>query len=153
LVFVLAFLPGLAQVPIADSEMDPQVRDIVAGNLGPVATADHPGEVAIAVYIAGRMEFFNYGLADQARKRAMTSDSLFNIASLRKVLEATLVALGTLRRELRLDAIDVDIFPGHRLSELLADTERLALRHLQCFAQLRIGRFAVETGGKGSKHC
>jgi beta-lactamase class C len=49
------------------------------------------------------MEFFSYGLADQARKRAITSDSLFNIASLRKVFEATLVALGTLRGELRLD--------------------------------------------------
>jgi beta-lactamase class C len=47
--------------------------------------------------------FFNYGFADQAAKRAITSDTLFNVASLRKVFEAALVALGTLRGELSLD--------------------------------------------------
>ncbi|WP_334412162.1 serine hydrolase [Bradyrhizobium sp. AZCC 1721] len=83
--------------------MESRVRDLVAGHLAPEATADHPGGAASAVYIAGRVEFFNYGFADQARKTTITSDSLFNIASMRKVFEATLVALGTLRGELRLD--------------------------------------------------
>ncbi|OCK61734.1 serine hydrolase [Bradyrhizobium sp. LMTR 3] len=83
--------------------MESRVRDIVAGNVAPEATADHPGGAASAIYIAGRVEFFNYGLADQARKAAITPDTLFNIASMRKVFEATLVALGTLRGELRLD--------------------------------------------------
>ena len=49
------------------------------------------------------MVFFNYGLADQATKRPVTSDTLFNLASLRKPFEATLVALGTLNGELNLD--------------------------------------------------
>jgi beta-lactamase class C len=57
----------------------------------------------VAVYVAGQIRFFNYGLADQATKRAITPDSLFNVASVRKVFEATLVALGTLRGELGLD--------------------------------------------------
>ena len=47
--------------------------------------------------------FFNYGLADQAAKRPVTSDSLFNVGSVRKIFEATLVAQGVLRGEIRLD--------------------------------------------------
>jgi len=83
--------------------MDAQVQSIVADNLAPVATANDAGGVAAAVYVAGHAMFFNYGLADQAGKRAIASDTLFNVASLRKVFEATLVALGTLRGELSLD--------------------------------------------------
>jgi len=98
LLLVLQF--GSARAPVAESEMDAQVQNIVADNLGPVATANDAGGVAAAVYVAGHVMFFNYGLADQAGKRAIASDTLFNVASLRKVFE---VALGTLRGELSLD--------------------------------------------------
>ena len=47
--------------------------------------------------------FFNYGVADEATGQPITSDTLFNVASVRKPFEAILVALGTLRGELRLD--------------------------------------------------
>jgi len=83
--------------------MEVKVRSIVAADIAPVATENYPGGVASAVYIGGHVQFFNYGLADQAQQRAVTQDSLFNAASLRKVFEATLVALGTLRGELSLD--------------------------------------------------
>src|SRR5207244_9551228 len=43
------------------------------------------------------------GFADEAERRPVTSDTLFNVASVRKLFEATLVALGVLRGELRLD--------------------------------------------------
>ena len=82
--------------------MDARIENIIATNLAPAA-ADHSGGVAVAVYAAGRIRFFNYGFADQATKRAITPDTLFNLASVRKVFEATLVALGTLRGEWRLD--------------------------------------------------
>jgi beta-lactamase class C len=100
---LLVFQLGSARAPVAESEMDAQVQNIVADNLGPVATANDAGGVAAAVYVAGHTMFFNYGLADQAGKRAIASDTLFNVASLRKVFEAALVALGTLRGELSLD--------------------------------------------------
>jgi len=100
---LLVFQLGSARAPVAESEMDAQVQNIVADNLGPVATANDAGGVAAAVYVAGHTMFFNYGLADQAGKRAITYDTLFNVASLRKVFEAALVALGTLRGELSLD--------------------------------------------------
>ncbi|WP_420966304.1 serine hydrolase [Bradyrhizobium sp. B120] len=87
----------------ADSDMDAQIRDIVTAELAPTATASDPGGLAAAVYAGGRVAFFNYGFADTAAKRPVTSDTLFNLASLRKLFEATLVALGTERGELRLD--------------------------------------------------
>ncbi|WP_246799603.1 serine hydrolase [Bradyrhizobium sp. CCBAU 51753] len=87
----------------ADSDMDAQIRDIVTTELAPTATAADPGGLAAAVYAGGRVTFFNYGFADTASKRPITPDTLFNLASLRKVFEATLVALGSARGELRLD--------------------------------------------------
>jgi len=83
--------------------MDSRVQDIMAADIAPEATADHAGGLASVVYVAGRTQFFSYGLADQTENRPVTPDSLFNIASLRKLFEAALVALGTLHGELRLD--------------------------------------------------
>ena len=82
--------------------MDALIEDIVASNLAP-AISDHPGGFAAAAYVGGRIRFFNYGLADEATRQPITPDSLFNVASVRKLFEATLVALGTLRGELGLD--------------------------------------------------
>jgi beta-lactamase class C len=103
LALLIVFLPGLSQVAMTDPDMDSQVRDIVADNIAPVATENDAGGLASAVYVEGHTWFFNYGFANQAEKRKITSDSLFNLASVRKVFDATLVALGTLRGELRLD--------------------------------------------------
>ena len=88
---------------MTDADRDSRVREIVAENLAPEATAEHAGGLAVAVTIAGHTLFFNYGVADQADKRTVTPDALFNLASVRKPFEAALVALGTLRGELRLD--------------------------------------------------
>jgi len=80
-----------------------QMRDIVASELAPTATPDHAGGLAAALYAGRHVEFFTYGHADDATKRPVTPDTLFNLASLRKPFEATLVALGLQRGELRLD--------------------------------------------------
>jgi len=96
-----------------------QMRDIVANELAPTATPDQPGGLAAALYAGRHVEFFNYGFADDTTRRPVTSDTLFNLASLRKPFEATLVALGTLRGELRLD----DPLPKY-LPELTGDSIR-----------------------------
>lgn len=88
---------------MAGDDMDARVRALVTAHLASAANAGDPGGLAVAVYDAGRVQFFNYGFADQATKRAVTSDTLFNLASLRKVFEATLVALGTNSGEISLD--------------------------------------------------
>src|ERR1700744_843018 len=87
----------------ADDDMDTRVRALVTAHLASAATPGDPGGLAVAVYVAGHTQFFDYGFADQADKRTVTSDTLFNLASLRKVFEATLVALGVLPGELSLD--------------------------------------------------
>jgi beta-lactamase class C len=62
-----------------------------------------PGGAAVAVRMAGRTLFVNEGMADQATKRPITSDSPFNLASLGKLFDATLLALAVRQGELSLD--------------------------------------------------
>jgi len=117
---------------LADSDMIAQMRDIVAAELAPTATPDHPGGVAAALYAGRHVEFFTYGFADDATKRRVTPDTLFNLASLRKPFEATLVASGTLRGELKLD----DPLPKY-LPELTGDYVR----------RITVGELAIHTSG------
>jgi beta-lactamase class C len=109
-----------------------QMRDIVAGELAPTATPDQPGGLAAALYAGGHVEFFTFGFADDITRRPITADTLFNLGSLRKPFEATLVALGTLRGELRLD----DALPKY-LPELTGDYVR----------RVTIGQLATHTSG------
>lgn len=109
-----------------------QMRDIVATELAPTATPDYPGGLAAALYAGRHVEFFNYGFADDTTRKPVTSDTLFNLASLRKPFEATLVALGTLRGELRLD----DPLPKY-LPELTGDYVR----------RVTVGELATHTSG------
>jgi beta-lactamase class C len=95
-------LLALARGSVADIGMDARVAHIVTADLAP-ETVGQAGGLAVAVYAAGHTQFFNYGFADDLTKRPITSDTLFNLASLRKPFEAILVALGTLRGELSLD--------------------------------------------------
>jgi beta-lactamase class C len=85
--------------PTVDSEIDHIISTGTAAMVGP----NGAGGVAVVARIGGRNLFFNYGYADQADKRPITSDSLFNVGSVRKVFEATLVAQAVQRGELRLD--------------------------------------------------
>jgi beta-lactamase class C len=95
-------LLALARGSVADIGMDAKVQRIVAADLAP-ETVGKAGGLAVAVYVAGATQFFNYGLADGSTKQPVTSDTLFNVSSVRKPFEATLVALGALRGELSLD--------------------------------------------------
>lgn len=109
-----------------------QMRDIVASALAPTATPDHAGGLTAALYAGRHVEFFNYGFAEDATKRPVTPDTLFNLASSRKPFEATLVALGALRGKLRLD----DHLPKY-LPELNGDYIR----------QVTIGQLVTHTSG------
>src|SRR4030095_6455388 len=51
----------------------------------------------------GRTVFFDSGLTDVAKKRPVTSDSLFNLASISKVFDATLLAFLAKQGEINLD--------------------------------------------------
>jgi len=99
---IVPFALWFATVPeaVADSDMDAKVRSLVAAYLAPAATGG-AGGLAVAVYVDGHVQFFDYGNGNG--RQPITPDTLFNLASLRKIFEATLVALGTIRGELSLD--------------------------------------------------
>jgi beta-lactamase class C len=84
-------------------DMQARVEQIIAPAMSTLVPKNGPGGVAVAVHIAGGTLYFNQGFADQSTQRPITSDSLFNLASLRKPFEAALVAEGVLRGELSLD--------------------------------------------------
>jgi beta-lactamase class C len=88
----------LLSPPIAPN-MDPSfsVAQLVARELSAILPPDRPGGAAVAIRLDGRTLFFNHGFADAATARPVTSDSLFNLASLRKVFETTLLAQAALQ--------------------------------------------------------
>src|SRR5436305_1537640 len=73
----------------ANTAPDSDIEKIVAAELHRVLPAREPG-AAVAVLMQGRTLFFNFGWADRARKQPITQDSLFNLASVGKVFDATL---------------------------------------------------------------
>ncbi len=99
--FVAIPIPAPGAVVRADLGSD--VERIVARGIAPLIAAKSAGGVAVAVHIPGRTLFFNYGFADQAEKRPITSDSLFNVGSVRKVFEAAILAQAVEHGDLKLD--------------------------------------------------
>ena len=83
---------------------DSDVERTIAKQLVPALMGDDEiGGIAVAVRIGGRTLFYNYGLADVAARRPVSTDALFNLASVRKVFEATVLAQAVQRGELRFD--------------------------------------------------
>jgi beta-lactamase class C len=81
----------------------PLPEEIVARQIHAIVPSDGAGGVAVVLRLGGRTSFFNYGWADRANEKPVTTDSLFNLASLRKVFEATLLARSVREGELGLE--------------------------------------------------
>ena len=101
----MASIMALVAAPAAgaDRQTERIVERIVARHVRSIVPPDGGGGVAVALRIEGQTLFFNYGWADRANKRPITTDTLFNLASLRKVFETTLLAQAVGNGELRLD--------------------------------------------------
>ena len=81
---------------------DRQVREALEDELDEILTKDNrPGGAAVVVRVDGRTLFFNFGTA--ARGKVITSDTLFNLASLGKTFDATLLSMLVLQGEISLD--------------------------------------------------
>jgi beta-lactamase class C len=102
------------------------VAGIVDRHIRPVL--ETPGGAAVAVRINGRTLFFNYGTADAVRP--ITSNTLFDLASVGKVFDTTLLALSELRGTLSLDDT-----VGKHVGELQNgnDIRRVTLRELATY--------------------
>src|SRR5262249_61193315 len=100
----MASIMALLAAPAAgaDRQIERIAEQIVARHVRSIVPPDGGGGVAVAVRIEGRTLFFNYGWADRANKRPITTDTLFNLASLRKVFETTLLAQAVGNGELQL---------------------------------------------------
>src|SRR6266436_1942462 len=98
---VVATLTALIAGPAIGA--DRHAERIVTRHIASIVPPDGAGGVAVALRIEGRSLFFSYGWADRASNRPITTDTLFNLASLRKVFEATLLAQAVRNGELRLD--------------------------------------------------
>jgi beta-lactamase class C len=132
--YAILILPVLAAATTtAPADTATQVERLVAREIHEILPADGIGGAAVAVRIDGRTSFFNYRWADVARKRPITSDSLFNIASLRKLFEATLIAQAVVQGELTLDDL---------VSRYVVE-----LRQAPYMGRVTIGQLAVHTSG------
>ena len=94
-VAIAAMIPTTA----AFAQSDAAIRDVVAQQIQPML--DGPGGVAVAVYANGRTLFMNFG--DAAPGRPVTSDALFNLASIGKVFVSTLLAQAVKQGDVALD--------------------------------------------------
>src|SRR5438093_8656554 len=100
-VMLLALLGTIIAVP-AWAVTDRQVREAVEDELGEILPEDNnPGGAAVVVRIDGRTLFFNFGTA--TRGKPITSDTLFNLASLGKTFDTTLLSMAAIKGELSLD--------------------------------------------------
>jgi beta-lactamase class C len=97
LIAITASIPTTLAGPGSDTEVEQLVTRHVQPLLIPA------GGMAVAVHIDGRTLFYNYGMADAARRQPITSDSLFNLASVGKVFSSTLLAQAVERGEAVLD--------------------------------------------------
>jgi beta-lactamase class C len=81
---------------------DRQVREALEDELDEILTKDNrPGGAAVVVRVDGRTLFFNFGTA--TRGKTITSDTLFNLASLGKTFDVTLLSMAVLQGEVALD--------------------------------------------------
>src|SRR5712675_2132308 len=102
LALAVALLAASTAASRADTD-DEAVGRLVTRHIRDMLSKDGIGGAAVAVRLAGRTLFFNYGLAAAAGSPPITSDTLFNLASVRKTFEATLLAQAVARGELKLD--------------------------------------------------
>ena len=124
-----ALMAGLSGTCAAMS--DAELERLITREIAPMV--DEVGGAAIAVRMDGRTKFFNYGLAERATKRPVTSDSLFNVASIRKVFEATLLAEAVNAGELAL---------ADRVADYVTE-----LRQGEYISRVTLGQLASHTSG------
>lgn len=109
---------------------DAEVERLVERHVRDALPAHGAGGAAVAVRIDGRTLFFNYGNADRAANRPVTSDTLFNLGSVAKVFDAALLAQAVQQDELGFE----DPVAQH-VTELQrgGDIRRVTLRQLASF--------------------
>lgn len=97
------FLAMIFVPPLLRAEQNANLEQLVTREILSISPADGAGGFAVGIRINGRNLFLNYGYADLANGRAIDSDALFNVASIEKVFDATLLAQAINQGELQFD--------------------------------------------------
>src|SRR5213592_466116 len=101
-IVIVTVIGGLLGAGSAFAQVD--IEQIVAQKVQPILPKNgEGGGVAVAVRMDGKTQFFNYGFADNAQKRQVTADSIFNLGSVGKVFATTLLAQAVKQGQLSLD--------------------------------------------------
>jgi beta-lactamase class C len=85
----------------ASAQTDAELQNLVAQRLQ--QWVDGGTGAAVVIRMQGRTSFINLGTADRESGRQVSSDDIFNLASVGKLFAATLLAQAVDRGELRLD--------------------------------------------------
>jgi beta-lactamase class C len=85
----------------SQADLDSDIASRVTEQVKTELLSSGPGGAAVAVRVNGRTLLFNYGMADRARP--VTSDVLFNLGSVGKVFDTSLLTLADQQGELSLD--------------------------------------------------
>ena len=99
--FLLSFFLA-CRVMASPALTDGDIQQIVEQEIRRAVDVDKVG-AAVAISVDGRMLFFNFGWADRVAKKPVTTDSLFNLASVSKVFDTTLLSLAVKNGEMSLD--------------------------------------------------
>jgi CubicO group peptidase (beta-lactamase class C family) len=102
-ILMTALLTGHSNIAVSHAQTDTEVERAVARHVQALLPPDNAGGVAVAVRMKARTLFLNNGIADVARRQPVTSDSIFNLASVGKLFATTLLAQAIENGELRLD--------------------------------------------------
>lgn len=101
---VIATVIGVLLTGSSARAQELNVEQIVKQKIQPILPENGKGGgVAVAVQMDGKTAFFNYGMADDARNRPVTADSIFNLGSVGKLFATTSLAQAVKQGELSLD--------------------------------------------------
>jgi beta-lactamase class C len=131
IVLALAALAVWAAIPSAVAQ-DSWQR-IIRTEMLTLQPAKQAGGIVVAIIADGHTLFYSEGFADLARRRPVTPDSLFNIASLRKPFEAILLAQAVAEHRMAFD---------DPVSKYVPE-----LAHGRDIGRVMIGQLATHTSG------
>src|SRR5262245_29005295 len=89
--------------PTARAKSTGEIEQSVARNVRDIVPDNGPSGAAVVLRINGRTLLYNYGMANAAARRPVTSDSIFNLASVGKLFATTLLAQAVKKGEMSLD--------------------------------------------------